>query len=76
MSLVSEPAEKATRRQSRSRMTSPQLMARKGGVPIVALTAHTARMAELLDLHCDVLIVGDSLAHRSLGRPLAPGSIA
>jgi 3-methyl-2-oxobutanoate hydroxymethyltransferase len=69
MSLVSEPAEKATRRQSRSRLTSPQLMAKKGGVPIVALTAHTARMAELLDPHCDILIVGDSLAQTVYGHP-------
>jgi 3-methyl-2-oxobutanoate hydroxymethyltransferase len=69
MSLVIEPAEKATRRQLPTRMTSPQLMAKKGGVPIVALTAHTARMAELLDPHCDVLIVGDSLAQTVYGHP-------
>jgi 3-methyl-2-oxobutanoate hydroxymethyltransferase len=36
-------------------------MARKGGEKIVVLTAYTAPMAELLDPHCDLLMVGDSL---------------
>jgi 3-methyl-2-oxobutanoate hydroxymethyltransferase len=34
---------------------------RKGGAPIVFLTAYTAPMARLLDPHVDVLLVGDSL---------------
>ncbi len=42
-------------------MTVPAIQARKGGEPIVALTAYTARMAELLDPYCDILLVGDSL---------------
>ena len=29
--------------------------------PVVMLTAYTARMAQLLDQHCDILLVGDSL---------------
>ena len=33
------------------------------------LTAYTARMAELLDRHCDVLLVGDSLAQVIYGLP-------
>lgn len=49
------------------RLTAPQLLARKGGQPIVMLTAYTARMAELLDRHCDVLLVGDSLASTIYG---------
>lgn len=44
------------------RLTVPAIRARKGGDPIVMLTAYTARMAQLLDEHCDVLLVGDSLA--------------
>ncbi|QKG72319.1 3-methyl-2-oxobutanoate hydroxymethyltransferase [Erythrobacter mangrovi] len=44
------------------RITAPQIMARKREKPIVMLTAYTARMAELLDRHCDVLLVGDSVA--------------
>src|SRR6185437_9116049 len=47
------------------RMTAPSLRARKveGRTehPIVMLTAYTMRMAQLLDPHCDVLLVGDSL---------------
>lgn len=44
-----------------SKRSIPSLRAQKGGVPIVCLTAYTARMAELLDAHVDVLMVGDSL---------------
>ena len=42
-------------------LTVPQIAARKNAEPIVMLTAYTARMAQLLDPHCDVLLVGDSL---------------
>jgi len=51
------------------RLTAPQLRARKGGDPIVALTAYTARMAELLDRYCDLLLVGDSLGQVIYGLP-------
>jgi 3-methyl-2-oxobutanoate hydroxymethyltransferase len=43
------------------RLTVPAIARRKGGEPIVMLTAYTARMAQLLDKHCDLLLVGDSL---------------
>jgi len=47
------------------RLTVPELRRRKvDGVtetPIVMLTAYTARQAQLLDAHCDMLLVGDSL---------------
>lgn len=43
------------------RLTVPAIARRKGGEPIVMLTAYTARMAQLLDPHCDLLLVGDSL---------------
>ncbi len=43
------------------RLTVPAIQKRKGGEPIVMLTAYTARMAQLLDPHCDMLLVGDSL---------------
>lgn len=43
------------------RQTAPGITARKGGDPIVVLTAYTAPMAKLLDSHVDVLLVGDSL---------------
>ena len=33
------------------------------------LTAYTARMAQLLDPHCDLLLVGDSLGQVIYGLP-------
>ncbi|WP_033920895.1 3-methyl-2-oxobutanoate hydroxymethyltransferase [Sphingomonas sp. 37zxx] len=51
------------------RLTVPAIAARKGGEPIVMLTAYTARMAQLLDPHCDVLLVGDSLGQVIYGLP-------
>jgi 3-methyl-2-oxobutanoate hydroxymethyltransferase len=43
------------------RITVPQLRARKGGEPIVCLTAYTTPMAQRLDPIVDLLLVGDSL---------------
>lgn len=45
----------------KARVTIPDIRARKNGEKIVILTAYTARMAELLDSSCDMLMVGDSL---------------
>ena len=43
------------------RIGVPDLRARKGGEPIVSLTAYTAPIARMLDPHVDFLLVGDSL---------------
>lgn len=43
------------------RRTAASIQALKGERPIVWLTAYTAPIAKLLDPHCDVLLVGDSL---------------
>jgi 3-methyl-2-oxobutanoate hydroxymethyltransferase len=43
------------------RLTAPDIRARKGGEPIVALTSYHAHTARMLDEHCDVILVGDSL---------------
>jgi 3-methyl-2-oxobutanoate hydroxymethyltransferase len=43
------------------RITAPDIRARKGGEPVVALTSYHAHTARLLDKHCDLLLVGDSL---------------
>ncbi len=55
------------------RMTAPAIRARKtdgqAGQPIVMLTAYTMRMAQLLDPHCDMLLVGDSLGQVIYGLP-------
>ncbi|WP_269930056.1 3-methyl-2-oxobutanoate hydroxymethyltransferase [Aminobacter sp. HY435] len=44
------------------RITPAELLARKGGVPIVCLTAYTYPIARLLDPHVDLILVGDSVA--------------
>ncbi len=51
------------------RLTVPAIQKRKGGEPLVMLTAYTARMAQLLDPHCDMLLVGDSLGQVIYGLP-------
>ena len=51
------------------RLTVPAIAARKGREPVVMLTAYTARMAQLLDPHCDMLLVGDSLGQVIYGLP-------
>lgn len=51
------------------RLTVPKVQAMKGGTPIVMLTAYTARMAQLLDPHCEILLVGDSLGQVIYGLP-------
>lgn len=55
------------------RITVPQIADRKGGVPIVALTAYTAPMAALVDAHADVILVGDSLGMVVHGLPSTIG---
>jgi 3-methyl-2-oxobutanoate hydroxymethyltransferase len=43
------------------RLTAPDIRARKGGEPIVSLTAYHAHTARLVDQHADAILVGDSL---------------
>jgi 3-methyl-2-oxobutanoate hydroxymethyltransferase len=43
------------------RVTAPDIRSRKGGAPIVALTAYHAHTARIIDPHVDMLLVGDSL---------------
>ncbi|WP_174279342.1 3-methyl-2-oxobutanoate hydroxymethyltransferase [Sphingomonas bacterium] len=57
------------------RLTIPAVRARKAaiaagtGAPLVMLTAYTVRTAQLLDPHCDLLLVGDSLGQVVYGLP-------
>src|SRR3546814_5623801 len=51
------------------RLTLPAIGERKGGETLVMLTTYTARMAQLLDPHCDMLLVGDSLGQVIYGLP-------
>jgi 3-methyl-2-oxobutanoate hydroxymethyltransferase len=39
----------------------PDIKARKGGTPLVVLTAYTTPIARLVDAHCDIALVGDSV---------------
>jgi 3-methyl-2-oxobutanoate hydroxymethyltransferase len=43
------------------RITVLDIMARKGGEPVVCLTAYTAPMAKMVDPHVDLVLVGDSV---------------
>jgi 3-methyl-2-oxobutanoate hydroxymethyltransferase len=43
------------------RIAAPDIAARKGGEPIVSLTAYHAHTARILDPYVDFLLVGDSL---------------
>lgn len=45
-----------------ARISAETIRARKGGVPVVCLTAYTYPVARLLDDHVDLLLVGDSVA--------------
>lgn len=55
------------------RLTVPAIQRRKvegkTAEPLVMLTAYTARMAQILDPHCDILLVGDSLGQVIYGLP-------
>jgi 3-methyl-2-oxobutanoate hydroxymethyltransferase len=61
------------RQEAVRRVTAPDIAARKGKTPIVCLTAYTAPMAELLDEHCDLLLVGDSVGMVVHGLPNTVG---
>jgi 3-methyl-2-oxobutanoate hydroxymethyltransferase len=63
----------AQRQHAVRRITAPKIAARKGGEPIVCLTAYTAPMAELLDEACDLLLVGDSVGMVLHGLPNTVG---
>ena len=43
------------------RLTAPDILARKGGEPLVCLTSYHAHTARILDKYCDVILVGDLL---------------
>ena len=51
----------------------PDIRARKGGVPLVVLTAYTTPVARLVDAHCDIALVGDSVGMVLHGLPSTLG---
>lgn len=53
--------------------TPSDIRDRKGGTPIVCLTAYTTPMAALVDKHCDITLVGDSVGMVMHGLPSTLG---
>ena len=51
----------------------PDITARKGSAPLVVLTAYTTPMARLVDAHCDIALVGDSVGMVLHGLPSTIG---
>lgn len=58
--------------QARARMPA-DIAAQKGGAPIVCLTAYTTPVARLVDAHCDLILVGDSVGMVLHGLPSTLG---
>ncbi|WP_027038696.1 3-methyl-2-oxobutanoate hydroxymethyltransferase [Mesorhizobium ciceri] len=54
-------------------LTVPDIAARKGKTPLVCLTAYTTPVAKLVDGHCDVVLVGDSVGMVLHGMPSTLG---
>ena len=63
----------AQREARERRLAAPDIAARTGGEPLVCLTAYTAPMAEILDDHCELLLVGDSVGMVLHGLPNTVG---
>ena len=53
--------------------TPSDIRARKGGAPLVCLTAYTTPVARMIDAECDVALVGDSLGMVLHGLPSTLG---
>ncbi|OYX19796.1 MAG: 3-methyl-2-oxobutanoate hydroxymethyltransferase [Rhodobacterales bacterium 32-66-9] len=51
----------------------PDIRARKGGTPLVVLTAYSTPVARLVDAHCDIALVGDSVGMVIHGLPSTLG---
>jgi 3-methyl-2-oxobutanoate hydroxymethyltransferase len=61
MSIHATQSPPPPNQAAQKRFTAPDIRARKGGAPIVMLTSYHAHTARILDQHCDVILVGDSL---------------
>lgn len=55
-------------------LTVPDIVARKAKAPIVCLTAYSTPQAEIVDAHCDLVLVGDSVAMVVHGLPSTIGA--
>lgn len=61
MSTPPQPPRRAGGTPISQRLSVRDLAARKGGAPIVCVTAYTAPMAGFMDPHVDLMLVGDSM---------------
>jgi 3-methyl-2-oxobutanoate hydroxymethyltransferase len=68
-SAVADPLQQSESSPQRKKMTVPAFTARKGGEPLVCLTAYTAHVAHICDEYADMLLVGDSLGMVIHGMP-------
>ena len=66
---VSDPDQISDNYAKKKKMTVPGFTARKGGDPLVCLTAYTAHVARLVDEQADMILVGDSLGMVIHGMP-------
>lgn len=68
-SAASDPEQVSENYAKKKKMTVPAFRARKGGEPLVCLTAYTAHVAHLVDEQADMILVGDSLGMVIHGMP-------
>jgi 3-methyl-2-oxobutanoate hydroxymethyltransferase len=66
-------ATPSTAQGARRPVLPPDITARKGQAPLVVLTAYTTPMARLVDAHCDIALVGDSVGMVLHGLPSTLG---
>lgn len=71
--MSAQPQPSAPTQARTRRRTAPDIRAMKGAAPIVCLTAYDAPTAGLLDTHCDLLLVGDSVGMVVHGLPNTVG---
>lgn len=69
MSTISPPPKKSKTKTAQRRISVHDLGAHKGAEPMVCITAYSAPMANLMDEHVDVLLVGDSIGMVLYGLP-------
>lgn len=68
-SALADPQQVSDSVKKTKKMTVPAFSARKGGEPLVCLTAYTAHVARICDDYADMLLVGDSLGMVIHGMP-------
>jgi 3-methyl-2-oxobutanoate hydroxymethyltransferase len=61
LSTVPQPPRRHGGTPALHRISPRDIAARKGGEPIVCITAYTAPMAGFMDQHVDLLLVGDTM---------------